>query len=126
MSDQILIRLRQICSDTCVKWECNLVEFNGESDHIHLIIDLNPRIAPVKLIANIKTVTSRLIRQEFPEHLKRFYGDKKVFWTGSYFVASCGGVTIEQLKSYVQNQDTPSGNSPPANPPGITGDPLPV
>ncbi|NEQ62997.1 MAG: IS200/IS605 family transposase [Moorea sp. SIO4A1] len=126
ISDQILIRLRQICSDTCVKWECNLVEFNGESDHIHLIIDLNPRIAPVKLIANIKTVTSRLIRQEFPEHLKRFYGDKKVFWTGSYFVASCGGVTIEQLKSYVQNQDTPSGNSPPANPPGITGDPLPV
>ncbi len=41
-------------------------------------------------------------------------------------MASCGGVTIEQLKSYVHNQNTPSGNSPPANPPGITGDPFPV
>ncbi|MGL4882148.1 MAG: transposase [Waterburya sp.] len=32
---------------------------------------------------------------------------KKVFWTASYFIASCGGVTIETLKQYVQNQDSP-------------------
>jgi putative transposase len=125
ITDEVLPRLNQICADTCLKWECNLIEFNPEVDHIHLLVDLNPRVAPVKLIANIKTVTSRLIRQEFSEHLRKFYGDKKVFWTGSYFVASCGGVTIEQLKSYVQNQETPAGNSPPANPSGITGDPLP-
>ncbi|MDB9312222.1 transposase, partial [Spirulina sp. CS-785/01] len=30
-----------------------------------------------------------------------------VFWTGSYFVASCGGVTIETLKQYVENQTAP-------------------
>ncbi len=65
ISEQILIRLKPICSDTCVTWDCNLVEFNGEEDHIHLLVDLNPKVAPVKLIANIKTVTSRLIRQEF-------------------------------------------------------------
>ncbi|NET83749.1 MAG: hypothetical protein F6J94_18035 [Moorea sp. SIO1F2] len=53
---------QQICSDTCVKWECHLIELNGESDHLHLLVDLNPKVAPVKLIANIKTVTSRLIR----------------------------------------------------------------
>ncbi|AOY81413.1 MAG: IS200/IS605 family transposase [Moorea sp. SIO1G6] len=124
ITEPILIRLQQICADTCIKWECNLIEFNGEFDHVHLLVDLNPKVAPVKLIANIKTVTSRLIRQEFPEHLKQFYGDKKVFWTGSYFVASCGGVTIEHLKSYVQNQKTPSGNSPPANMRGYNGRPL--
>jgi putative transposase len=125
ISSDVLTRLKPICSDTCVKWECNLIEFNGEVDHVHLLVELNPRVAPVKLVANIKTVTSRLIRQEFPEHLNRFYGAKKVFWTGSYFVASCGGVTIEQLKDYVQNQQTPSGNSPPAKSKIITGDPLP-
>ncbi|NEO72234.1 transposase [Moorena sp. SIO3H5] len=38
------------------------MEFNGEKDHINLLVDLNPKVAPVKLIANIKTVTSRLIR----------------------------------------------------------------
>lgn len=91
-----------------------MIEFNGETDHVHLLVDFNPKVPPVKLIANIKTVTSRLIRKEFPEHLKKFYGDKRVFSTGSYFVASCGGVTIEQLKSYVQDPNTPLGNSPPA------------
>ena len=126
ITDEIMTRLSQICADTCVKWECNLIEFNGEPDHIHLLIDLNPKVAPVKLIANIKTVTSRLIRQEFTNHLKKFYGDKKVFWTSSYFVASCGSVTIEQLKSYVQDQNTPSGNSPDVKSEIITGDPLPV
>ncbi|MDJ0692714.1 MAG: transposase, partial [Xenococcaceae cyanobacterium MO_188.B32] len=37
---------------------------------------------------------------------KVYYG-KKVFWTGSYFVASCGGVTIDVLKKYIQAQDSP-------------------
>lgn len=108
ITDEILTRLNQICADTCIKWECSLIEFNGELDHIHLLVDLNPKVAPVKLIANIKTVTSRLIRQEFAGHLEKFYGDKKVFWTGSYFIASCGGVTIEQLKSYVQDHAYPA------------------
>ncbi|WP_152983606.1 IS200/IS605 family transposase [Lyngbya aestuarii] len=112
ITDEILTRLNQICADTCIQWECSLIEFNGELDHIHLLVDLNPKVAPVKLIANIKTVTSRLIRQEFAGHLEKFYGDKKVFWTGSYFIASCGGVTIEQLKSYVQDHAYPVGQFP--------------
>lgn len=32
---------------------------------------------------------------------------KPMLWTGSYFVASCGGVTVEQLKQYVQQQQSP-------------------
>jgi putative transposase len=48
----------------------------------------------------------RLIRKEFANHVAQFYY-KPVFWTGAYFVASCGGVTLEQLKAYVQNQETP-------------------
>ncbi|MGF1538992.1 MAG: transposase, partial [Pleurocapsa sp.] len=32
-------------------------------------------------------------------------------WTGAYFVASCGGVTIDVLKKYVQNQDSPGAVS---------------
>ena len=39
-----------------------------------------------------------MIRKEFEAKLSKFYW-KPVFWTNSYFIASCGGVTIEQLKS---------------------------
>jgi putative transposase len=37
---------------------------------------------------------------------KFFYG-KPDFWTGYYFVASCGSVTVEELKQYVENQKSP-------------------
>lgn len=59
-----------------------------------------------KFIANLKTVSSRLIRKEFGDYLNLIYR-KPVFWTGSYFVASCGGITVEQLKQYVEQQSTP-------------------
>ena len=36
------------------------------------------------------------------EYLKKEYGQKRVLWSGSYFIASCGGVTIEQLRKYVE------------------------
>ncbi|NQZ64445.1 transposase [Crocosphaera watsonii] len=48
-----------------------------------------------------------LIVKYFSDHLTQFYGQKSLFWTGSYFIATCGGVTIKQLKKYVQKQQSP-------------------
>jgi putative transposase len=107
ISEKVLLRLKEIFTDTLIKWECNLVEFNGESDHIHLLIDYKPDISLSKLIANLKTVTSRLIRRDFPELASKYFYNKPYFWTGAYFVASCGGVTVTQLKKYVENQKSP-------------------
>ncbi len=104
---EILSRLKEIFQQTCEKWGCHLKEFNGEADHVHMLIDFPPQVQISKLIANLKTVSSRLIRKDFATHLERYYR-KPVFWTGSYFVASCGGVTIEQLKKYVEQQSSPN------------------
>lgn len=104
ISEKVLVRLREIFTDTLIKWECNLIEFNGESDHVHLLIDYKPDISLSKLIANLKTVSSRLIRRDFPELASKYFYNKPYFWTGAYFVASCGGVTVSQLKQYVENQ----------------------
>ena len=99
-------RLSTIFDETCSKWEASLLEFNGEEDHIHLLVRYHPTVQLSKFIANLKTVSSRLIRKEFDDYLSKVY-QKPVFWTGSYFVASCGGVTVEQLKKYVEQQATP-------------------
>ena len=58
-------------------------------------------------VNNLKSVSSRLIRKEFSLEVNCFY-NKPVFWTASYFVASCGGVTLEQLKTYVEKQSSPA------------------
>ena len=102
-----LERLKIIFKETLEKWDCQLTDFNSESDHCHLIIEFKPDVQLSKLIGNLKTVSSRLIRKEYPELSQEYFFGKPYFWTGSYFVASCGGVTVEQLKSYVEHQQSP-------------------
>ena len=101
-------RLEVIFKDTLHKWGCILLEFNFEDDHCHLIVEFKPDVQLSKLIANLKTVSSRLIRKEFPEISQQYFYGKPFFWTGSYFVSSCGGVTVEQLKNYVEQQKSPN------------------
>lgn len=103
---EMINRLENIFEETCIKWKARVREFNSEADHCHILIDYPPDVALTKLIANLKTVSSRYLRKEFPR-IKDAYS-KPTLWTASYFVASCGGVTIEQLKEYVQNQARPS------------------
>jgi len=107
INQTMLSRLQEIFENTCSKWRSKLTEFNGESDHVHLVISYPPDVEVSKLVNNLKTVSSRLIRKEFHEQVSQFY-NQPVFWTGAYFVASCGGVTLEQLKSYVEKQSSPT------------------
>jgi len=107
LTDSMLTRLEAIFRDLMKKWEGRLVEFNGESDHVHLLLQYNPQTEPSKLINNLKTVSSRYLRKEFATEINQVYW-KEVFWTNGYFIASCGGVTVEQLKKYINEQDRPT------------------
>lgn len=103
---EMLKRLHFILEELLTKWECKLVEFNGEENHVHILFQYHPNILLSKLVNNVKTVTSRKLRQEFSEQINKFYW-KDVFWNGSYFIASCGGVTISTLKKYIEDQNSP-------------------
>jgi putative transposase len=103
---EILHRLHEILADLCQKWNCKLIEFNGETDHIHLLFQYYPQMDLPKFVNNIKSVSSRRIRSEFAEHVNSFYR-KEVLWNESYFVASCGGVTVSVLRQYIEHQNTP-------------------
>ena len=103
----ILARLKEICEQLTEKWECELLEFNGEADHLHLLLSLNPKVAPSIFVNNLKTVTSRLIRKEFSEHVKKYYWKKPVFWSRSYCILSCGGAPLTVLKQYIEQQNAP-------------------
>jgi len=103
---EMMTRLKEILNDLCEKWDCKLIEFNGEQDHIHLLFQYYPQMEIPKFVNNIKTVTSRRLRSEFAEHVDQIYW-KDVLWSSSYFIASCGGVTISILRRYIENQATP-------------------
>jgi putative transposase len=103
----MLLRLKAICEQLTEKWECELLEINGEPDHLHLLLSLNPKVTPSVFVNNLKTVTSRLIRKEFSEHVKKFYGKKPIFWSRTYCILTCGGAPLSVLKQYIEQQKTP-------------------
>lgn len=102
----MLTRMGEIMEDLCEKWNCKLIEFNGEENHIHLLFQYLPQMEIPKFVNNLKSVTSRRIRSEFADEVEQVYW-KNVLWNESYFIASCGGVTVSVLRKYIENQDTP-------------------
>ena len=106
LSNEMLNRLEEIVKKNCADWEIDLLEFNGEADHIHLLLEMHPNIMPSKIINNLKTVSSRLIRKEFEEELKPYYW-KPVLWTRAYCLLTTGGATIDVIREYIKNQERP-------------------
>ncbi|MDW1642246.1 IS200/IS605 family transposase [Vibrio sp. Vb2896] len=85
-------------------WDCEILECNGEPDHLHLLISANPKIQPRKMVNSLKTSTSRLVRNEFSEHLGKLYC-MPVFYSRSYCLVSCGGAPLEIVKQYLDQQE---------------------
>ena len=102
--------LRSIFSKLCTDFEAELVECDGEDDHVHLLINYPPKIAISKLVNSLKGVSSRMLRQIRPEVRGRYR--KGVLWSPSYFAASCGGAPLSVIAEYVSNQRKGRASSP--------------
>jgi len=102
---KILDEMEKIFEDICHIVESKLVEFDGEHDHVHLLVEYPPKVCISKLVNSLKGVSSRRLRQRFPEISKDYY--KGVLWSPSYFAGSCGGATLEVIKQYIEQQQRP-------------------
>jgi len=98
-------QLREAFESACEKLECDLVEMDGEGDHVHLLVSYPPKLAVSVLVNSLKSVSSRRIRI-LNTHIPR-QSKSGAVWSRSYFACSAGGATIETLREYVQSQATP-------------------
>ena len=106
-TDAHLPRLEEIMRAVCADFEVELVEFNGESNHVHLLVNFPPKVALSKLVNSLKGVSSRRLRQEYPELAKHYWRAQRL-WSGSYFAGSVGGAPISVLHQYIEQQNQPS------------------
>lgn len=100
---EMLERLSEIFGRLLESWDGELLEFNGEADHVHMLLSIPPKSAPAALVNNLKTVSSRLIRKEFSDQLEKFYW-QPVFWSRSYCIITCGGAPLSVIKQYIEQQ----------------------
>jgi putative transposase len=103
---EILDRLKDIFIETCQQMDCELLEFGGEDDHVHLMLSVHPKVAVANLVGKLKGKSSYILRNEFWEQIKRkLWGVH--FWSPSYCVVSCGGASLDVIKTYIENQRKP-------------------
>jgi putative transposase len=106
-TDAHLTRLEEIMRAVCADFEVELTEFNGEDNHIHLLVNFPPKVALSPLVNSLKDVSSRRIRQEFPQLLRHYWRARRL-WSGSYFAGSVGGAPISVLRQYIEQQNHPT------------------
>lgn len=103
---EILDELYLIFSIVCADFEADLVEFDGEDDHVHLLVNYPPKVAISKLVNSLKGVSSHLIRKkDYPSIRKKLWSG--ALWSPSYFSGSCGGASIAVIRQYIEQQNTP-------------------
>ncbi len=98
---EILDDLHPIFASVCTDFEAELVEFDGEDDHVHLLVSYPPKVAVSKLVNSLKGISSLLIRKKnYPSIKKRLWGG--ALWSPSYFSGSCGGAPIAVIRKYIE------------------------
>jgi len=106
-TQQVMKELRLIFASVCRDFNATLVEFDGERDHVHLLVNYPPKISVSKLVNSLKGVSSRLLRNKgYPSIQQALWG--KNLWSPSYFAGSCGGAPISIIRQYIESQQSPT------------------
>ena len=103
IDQDILSRLIILTHERVDAWGGEVIEVNGEPDHLHILFEMPPTICLSDFVNALKTGTARRIRNEYKEKLKnKLWGN--AFWSRSYCIVSCGGAPLKIVKEYIQNQ----------------------
>ncbi|WP_241580309.1 IS200/IS605 family transposase [Rosenbergiella nectarea] len=98
---EIISQIREALLSAAEKLEIDILEMDGEEDHIHILVAYPPKLSVSVLVNNLKSISSRRVRI-LNTNLQKA-SNSGVLWSRSYFACSAGGATIETLKSYVRS-----------------------
>lgn len=102
IDDSVSNRLKEIFIDIAPNYGVELLEWNHDIDHVHLLFKAKPNTEISKLLNAYKSAPSRRIKNEFPSIRKYLW--KEYFWSKSYCLVTTGGAPLEVVKQYIENQ----------------------
>ena len=98
--DGIDERLKCIFVETAVRHGFKITDLEVMPDHVHLLVDCNPRYGIMQCVKDLKRESASLLKKEFPQLKSKLPN----IWTRSCFIASVGSVSLETVKRYIENQ----------------------
>jgi REP-associated tyrosine transposase len=102
LTSEHLDTLREVFAGVCADFGAELVELDGEDDHVHLLVAYPPQVAVARLVNSLKGVSARRLRQRYRVRTYREH-----LWSPSYLAASAVGASQETVGSYIRQQRTP-------------------
>ena len=102
LTNKIENSLKEILNKIAEDNNFNILEINGDLDHIHLLIECSPQHYIPNILKALKGVSARLLMKEFPSIKSKLWGGH--LWNPSYFIATVSENTEEQIRNYIKSQ----------------------
>ena len=102
LTNKIENSLKEILNKIAEDNNFNILEINGDLDHIHLLIECSPQHYIHNILKAVKGVSTRLLIKQFPFIKSKLWGGQ--LWNPSYFIATVSENTEEQIRNYIKSQ----------------------
>lgn len=100
LAGKVETRLKEVVHEVAAETDVDVIEMEVMPDHLHLLVEVDPRFGIHRFVKRVKGVSSRLLRSEFPSLRTRL----PTLWTNSYFVSTVGGAPLTAVKQYIESQ----------------------
>jgi putative transposase len=111
LDGEMLTACEQVMRGLCTQMGAELREFNGETDHVHVLVHYPPRLPVSTLVNRLKGVSAHYLRKQFTGRVSRHLMHGHL-WSPSYFAASCGGAPLETSSSTSNSRSDPLRSEP--------------
>ena len=105
-TDAMLTYCEHTMRAACADLDAELVEFNGETDHVHLLVTYPPTLAISTLVQRLKRLTAYAVRRKYTGACVRARM-RGHLWPPSYLAVSCGGASLSIIKQSIEGPARP-------------------
>ena len=105
---EIREHVRDVIKQVCGELDVDIIRGVLATDHIHMFVDIPPRLSVSEFMQRVKGRSSRKVQQCFPELRKRYWG--RHFWCRGYFCTTSGNITNKAIEEYIESHDKKTSN----------------
>lgn len=103
LTGNIETRLKELLYAQAEEFNMTIQALEIMPDHVHVFIEAEPIIGVAEIVNRLKGITSRVLRDEFPELRSKL----PTLWSRSYYAGTVGHVSEETVQKYIESQKAP-------------------
>jgi putative transposase len=104
LNNEVEACIKETLKEISERYERVIDEVGFDQNHIHIFCGAAPRIAPLRVVSIIKSITARKVFEKFPKLKKEeLWGGQ--FWSDGKYIGTVGEATSEKtIRNYIRNQ----------------------